>query len=155
MVYVLMKLKLLRGKWLIFVNTIETGYRLKLFLEKFSIRSCLLNSELPQSSRYHIVEEFNKGVYDYIIASDANLVDDKADGEEGKKRKRGQDEEYGVARGVDFKEVSVVVNFDIPKSSRTYQHRIGRTARGSANGRALNLVSDMPKFERIMNKQKG
>ena len=32
----------------------------------------MLNSELPLNSRYHVVQEFNKGVYDYIIASDEN-----------------------------------------------------------------------------------
>ncbi|KAG9071014.1 ATP-dependent DNA/RNA helicase [Linnemannia hyalina] len=68
--YVLLKLKLLKGKCIIFVNDIERCYRLKLFLEQFSIPSVVLNSELPLNSRVHIVEEFNKGVYDYMIATD-------------------------------------------------------------------------------------
>ena len=69
-----------------FVNDVDRSYRLKLFLEQFSIKSCVLNSELPLNSRcvydssglilltafgrYHTVQEFNKGVYDYIIATD-------------------------------------------------------------------------------------
>jgi len=43
--------RLIRGKTLLFVNDIERCYKLKLFLEQFSIRSCVLNSELPLNSR--------------------------------------------------------------------------------------------------------
>ncbi|KAK0430153.1 hypothetical protein EV421DRAFT_335651 [Armillaria borealis] len=59
-----------RRKCILFVNDVDRSYRLKLFLEQFSIKSCVLNSELPLNSRYHTVQEFNKGVYDYIIATD-------------------------------------------------------------------------------------
>ncbi|EJD07329.1 ATP-dependent RNA helicase dbp9 [Fomitiporia mediterranea MF3/22] len=68
--YVILKLKLVKGKTIIFVNDVDRCYRVKLFLEQFSIKSCVLNSELPLNSRVHIVQEFNKGVYDYIIATD-------------------------------------------------------------------------------------
>ncbi|KAG9012174.1 ATP-dependent DNA/RNA helicase [Tulasnella sp. JGI-2019a] len=68
--YVILKLKLIKGKCILFVNTVDRSYRLKLFLEQFSIKSCVLNSELPLNSRYHVVQEFNRGVYDYIIATD-------------------------------------------------------------------------------------
>ncbi|KAJ6582054.1 P-loop containing nucleoside triphosphate hydrolase protein [Mycena capillaripes] len=68
--YVILKLKLIKGKCILFVNDVERSYRLKLFLEQFSIKSCVLNSELPLNSRYHTVQEFNKGVYEYIIATD-------------------------------------------------------------------------------------
>ena len=72
LMYVILKLKLIKGKCILFVNDVDRCYRLKLFLEQFSIKSCVLNSELPLNSRYHVVQEFNKGVYDYIIASDEN-----------------------------------------------------------------------------------
>ena len=49
--YVVLKLKLIKGKCIIFVNDVERSYRLKLFLEQFSIKSCVLNSELPLNSR--------------------------------------------------------------------------------------------------------
>lgn len=49
--YVILKLKLVKGKILIFVNDTDRGYRLKLFLEKFGIRSGVLNAELPFNSR--------------------------------------------------------------------------------------------------------
>ncbi|KAG8854584.1 ATP-dependent DNA/RNA helicase [Tulasnella sp. 330] len=68
--YVILKLKLIKGKCILFVNSVDRSYRLKLFLEQFSIKSCVLNSELPLNSRYHVVQEFNRGVYDYIIATD-------------------------------------------------------------------------------------
>ena len=52
LLYVILKLKLLRGKSIIFVNDIDRCYRVKLFLEQFGIRSCVLNAELPLNSRY-------------------------------------------------------------------------------------------------------
>lgn len=70
LLYVLLKLKLIKGKILIFVNDVDRGYRLKLFLEKFGIKSGVLNAELPFNSRYHSVLEFNRGVFDYLIATD-------------------------------------------------------------------------------------
>ena len=70
LMYALLKLRLLRGKTIIFSNNIEQCYRVKLFLEHFSIAATVLNSQLPIQSRQHIVEQFNKGVYDYVIASD-------------------------------------------------------------------------------------
>lgn len=97
--YVLLKLKLLKGKCIIFVNDIERCYRLKLFLEQFSISSVVLNSELPLNSRVHIVEEFNKGVYDYMIATDEGGLkgekeeEEKASVEEIKETNEGEDEE--------------------------------------------------------------
>ncbi len=48
---------------------------------------------------------------------------------------------YGVSRGIDFVGVSFVINFDMPATSAAYTHRIGRTARGGANGTALSFVS--------------
>jgi ATP-dependent RNA helicase DDX56/DBP9 len=51
LIYVILKLRLIHGKCIIFVNDIDRCYRLKLFLEQFSIKSCVLNSELPLNSR--------------------------------------------------------------------------------------------------------
>jgi len=178
LIYVIFKLKLIKGKCIIFVADIDRCYRLKLYLEQFGIRSCILNSELPVNSRIHVVEEFNKNVYDIIIAADEHEVvgnetkekkvveeepetvnaettneNDADEGEEPtkatsepakKKRKTGKgakrDKEYGVSRGIDFKNVACVINFDLPTSSKSYTHRIGRTARAGQTGMALSFV---------------
>lgn len=47
LIYVIFKLKLIKGKTIIFVADIDRCYRLKLYLEQFGIKSCILNSELP------------------------------------------------------------------------------------------------------------
>ncbi|PPQ62879.1 hypothetical protein CVT24_006277 [Panaeolus cyanescens] len=197
--YVILKLKLIRGKCIIFVNDVDRSYRVKLFLEQFSIKSCVLNSELPLNSRYHVVQEFNKGVYDYIIATDESGISGEYDTEDedavedeftstqrettpvedapagsaqsdGKKRKReaspssktrkrnrksgkGKDMEYGVTRGVDFVDVACVLNFDLPTSSRSYTHRVGRTARAGRTGMSLSFV--VPKDQWGKNKVVG
>jgi superfamily II DNA/RNA helicase len=65
----LLKLGLVRRKVLLFVNSVDAGYRLKLFLEAFGVRAALLNAELPLNSRSHILETFNKGLFDYLIAT--------------------------------------------------------------------------------------
>ncbi|KAG2172235.1 hypothetical protein INT43_004776 [Umbelopsis isabellina] len=163
--FVVLKLRLIRGKIIMFVNDIDRCYKLKLFLEQFSIKACVLNSELPLNSRYHIVQEFNKGIYDYIIATDESELkgeqdsDDEEDEEEedvntteqtdskpkpsNKKKKAKKvikDKEYGVSRGVDFQDVAAVINFDFPKSAKSYTHRVGRTARGGQRGMSLSFV---------------
>ncbi|KAM0555750.1 hypothetical protein ACHAPJ_006144 [Fusarium lateritium] len=169
--YVIFKLKLIKGKCIIFVSDIDRCYRLKLFFEQFGIRSCILNSELPLNSRVHVVEEFNRHVYDIIIAADEKneMMGDEeepAEAAEGEveedskkqengdddaetetkrpkkkvKKSKGGDKEYGVSRGVDFKKVSAVINFDLPTTASAYTHRIGRTARAGQTGMALSFV---------------
>lgn len=133
--YVIFKLNLLKGKTIIFVNTVDRCYRLKLFFEQFGIKSIALNAELPVASRLHIVEQFNRNVYNLLIATD--------DSHEEVKRKKSSD--YGVSRGIDFKNVSCVVNFDLPPSSKSYTHRVGRTARANRSGFSLSFV--VPKEE--------
>ncbi|KAJ3156781.1 ATP-dependent DNA/RNA helicase [Geranomyces michiganensis] len=203
--YFMLKLKIHpfgTGKCIIFVNDIDRCYKLKLFLEQFGIKCCTLNSGLPTKSRYHIVQEFNRGVYDYVIATDeggqfAKEQRDSDDEDEGdapptqdasaagnhetttetaadassssasaaataigqkrpaaadattttsRKKRKGPilptDAEYGVARGIDFHNVQAVINFDLPATSRSYMHRVGRTARGVGNkGWALSFVT--------------
>ncbi|GAB2231808.1 hypothetical protein Droror1_Dr00010822 [Drosera rotundifolia] len=156
----LLKLELIQKKVLIFTNTIDMGFRLKLFLEKFGIKSAVLNAELPQNSRLHILQVFNAGHFDYLIASDDGQSNQKEQDEgesksEGKKSrkhaKRKLDSEFGVVRGMDFKYVHTVINFDMPHSAEGYVHRIGRTGRGYSTGASVSLVSPEEKeiFEEI------
>lgn len=147
LIYTLLKLGLVRGKTLLFVGAVDRCYRLKLFLEQFAIPACVLNSELPVHSRCHIISQFNQGFYDYIIATDEQSLLDPPSGGDKKKKKtadsssKGKDKEYGVSRGVDFQNVSNVVNFDFPTSVDSYIHRVGRTARADNPGTALSFIS--------------
>jgi ATP-dependent RNA helicase DDX56/DBP9 len=205
--YSLIQLGLIQGKTIFFVNSTESCYHLKLFLEQFGVRAAVLNGELPMDSRRHILKQFNKGIFDFIIATDESAgidanessdedseesegsdveeeeeeeeveeVEEEEEGEDaekdednddtkastkadaksvpkkktpparGESSKRGgaskvaRDREYGVARGVDFHDVTTVVNVDFPSTSKSYIHRIGRTARGGASGCAISLV---------------
>lgn len=138
--YALLKLKLIRGKTIIFVNTVDRCYKLKLFLEQFGIPTCVLNSELPAVSRCRAVTQFNTGTYDIIIASDEKSLEEPHI-VKVKKGKRRKDKESGVARGIDFQFVSNVINFDFPCDVNSYIHRAGRTARGNNQGTALSFVS--------------
>uniref|UniRef100_A0A1B6GXX6 RNA helicase n=1 Tax=Cuerna arida TaxID=1464854 RepID=A0A1B6GXX6_9HEMI len=143
--YAFLMLRLIRGKTIIFVNTVDRCYKLKLFLEQFAIKTCLLNSELPANVRCHAVTQFNQGVYDIIIASDENALEkpqsNAAPADPKQKGKRKRDKESGVARGIDFQQVSNVINFDFPLDLSSYIHRAGRTARGNNQGTALSFVS--------------
>ncbi|XP_062911394.1 probable ATP-dependent RNA helicase DDX56 [Mobula hypostoma] len=147
LIYTLLKLSLIRGKTIIFVNSIDKCYRLKLFLEQFSIASCVLNSELPIHSRCHIINQFSRGFYDYIIATDEHDLTNASSTDEVKKKKnhgkgaKGKDNEYGVSRGIDFQNLSNVINFDVPLTVESYIHRVGRTARVDNQGTALTFVS--------------
>lgn len=156
-IWVLFHLNMIRGKTIIFVNTVDRGYKLRIFLGQFGISSCVLNSEMPVASRCHIIEQFNSGKYDIIIASDErSLEDPKSRKNEGKKGNRVKDKESGVARGIDFQFVSNIINFDFPVDVDGYIHRVGRTARGNNQGTALSLVSVSEKetFERVKAKLK-
>lgn len=56
------------------------------------------------------------------------------------RKDKGKDKEYGVTRGVDFVDVACVLNFDLPTTSRSYTHRVGRTARAGRTGMSLSFV---------------
>ncbi|XP_074066169.1 putative ATP-dependent RNA helicase DDX56 [Macrotis lagotis] len=154
LLYALLKLSLLRGKSLLFVNTLERGYRLRLFLEQFSIPACVLNGELPLRSRCHIISQFNQGFYDCVIATDEEVLGAPVKGKrrnQGAKGERASDTESGVARGIDFHNVTAVLNFDLPPSPEAYIHRAGRTARANNPGTALTFVlpTERPQLKEI------
>lgn len=167
LIYVLFKLRLVKGKCLVFVADVDRSYRLKLYLEQFGIKSCVLNAELPVNSRLHVVQEFNKGLYDILIAADdqevlggvmkrrkavvdeTNEMSEEEDEQKrsAKKAKMSKNEkDFGVSRGIDFQNVSCVINFDLPTTSKSYTHRIGRTARAGKAGMALSFVVPKDKY---------
>jgi ATP-dependent RNA helicase DDX56/DBP9 len=153
----MLRLGLVDRKVIVFVNTIDTGFRIKLFLENFGIRSVMLNAELPVNSRAHILQEFNAGIFDYMIATDdvkvATTKEPAQGGGSGKKKgKKGaaavqNDKEFGVVRGIDFKDVRTVINYDLPEDQGAYVHRVGRTGRAGKTGTAITLVAKSQEAE--------
>uniref|UniRef100_A0A8C2NCZ7 Probable ATP-dependent RNA helicase DDX56 n=1 Tax=Capra hircus TaxID=9925 RepID=A0A8C2NCZ7_CAPHI len=157
LLYALLKLSLIRGKSLLFVNTLERSYRLRLFLEQFSIPACVLNGEC------HIISQFNQGFYDCVIATDAEVLGPPVKGKhrgKGPKRDKASDPEAGVARGIDFHHVCAVLNFDLPPTPEAYIHRAGRTARANNPGIVLTFVlpteqSQLGKIEELLSGDGG
>ncbi|KAH8244107.1 hypothetical protein KR038_007856 [Drosophila bunnanda] len=142
--YALLKLRLIRGKSIIFVNNIDRCYKVRLFLEQFGIRACVLNSELPANIRIHTISQFNKGTYDIIIAADEQHLEQpggKTSAPSNRKSSRSGDFESSASRGIDFQCVNNVFNFDFPRDVTSYIHRAGRTARGNNKGSVLSFVS--------------
>ena len=56
-----------------------------------------------------------------------------------------------LSRGIDIKDINLVINYDVPNDAEDYVHRIGRTARADTTGVALTLINpaDMYKFSKI------
>jgi ATP-dependent RNA helicase DDX56/DBP9 len=95
------------------------------------------------------VDESSPASSKRVKAEDDEDDEEKPDGDDenevgakkSRKRKPTKDAEFGVSRGVDFKGVKAVINFDFPGSPSAYTHRIGRTARGGDVGMALSFVT--------------
>ena len=97
-------------------------------LRKQGLNVQSLHGGLSQNRRNHVMEAFHNHKLDVLIASDV------------------------AARGLDIKDVSLVVNYDIPKTSKEYVHRIGRTARAGSKGKVVSLLSpqDHDNFRRVL-----
>jgi ATP-dependent RNA helicase RhlE len=86
-----------------------------------------MHSDLDQSERDSTMHAFKNGKVNILVATDI------------------------VSRGIDIEDISVVINYDVPNDAEDYVHRIGRTARASAEGLSITFVSEMEQdsFERI------
>lgn len=133
--YALIQVGSIGRRVLIFVNTITNGYRLRLFLERFGIKSSVLNAQLPVASRIHILQEFNRGGIDVLVAIDEDS--------------ESLTTEFSVARGIDFQNLDSVINFDLPPTIEQYIHRVGRTARAMKEGLALTFIPELKDFIQI------
>ncbi len=96
-------------------------------LRRMKFRAAAMHSDLEQSQREEVMLDFKSGKIDLLVATDI------------------------VARGIDIEDIGTVINFDVPHDPEDYIHRIGRTARASASGRAITFVSEKEqgKFHQI------
>jgi len=88
---------------------------------------CRIHSGMDKSDRDKAFADFRGGTFRVLISSNV------------------------TARGIDIQQVSVVINFDIPKDVHTYLHRIGRSGRWGRKGVGINLITrrDMSKLKEI------
>jgi superfamily II DNA/RNA helicase len=102
---------------LIFANRKTTVRDLNKHLKRAGFSTGEIHGDMDQSSRIAELDRFKKGEVNVLVASDV------------------------AARGIDVKGVSHVFNFDTPWHPDDYVHRIGRTGRAGAKGRAFTLVT--------------
>lgn len=98
-------------------------------LRRCKIKAAEMHSDLEQNAREEVMLDFRAGKIDVLVATDI------------------------VARGIDIDDISMVVNYDVPREAEDYVHRIGRTARANADGKAVTLISskEQSKFGQIEN----
>lgn len=91
----------------------------------YEVRS--ISSDLDQAKREEVVLDFKSRKTRVLVATDV------------------------MSRGIDIKEINLIINFDVPQDAEDYVHRVGRTARADATGVALTFVNeeDMSRFQRI------
>lgn len=81
------------------------------------INAQAIHGGMEQKKRIRILEDFHKSKVDVLVCTDV------------------------AARGLDIKRVTHVYNYDLPKDSKDYIHRIGRTARAGKNGKVINILT--------------
>jgi len=103
---------------IVFVNTKRAGEKVWGYLEGNGIRCGVLSGDVPQKKRQRLLEDFEKGEFPVLVATDV------------------------AARGLHIPDVSHVFNYDLPQDAEDYVHRIGRTARAGASGKALSFACE-------------
>ena len=103
---------------MVFCGTREMVNVLYRKLSKDGLRCGMIHGEVDQADRLKTIEAFRDGRIHYLIATDV------------------------AARGVDFDNISHVVNYDFPTNKETFVHRCGRTGRNGKTGRAISLVTE-------------
>src|SRR5204862_3640422 len=103
---------------LIFSNTREDARRLEDRLIRNGWEARALTGDVDQKKRLRILNDFKEGVLPVLVATDV------------------------ASRGLHIEAVSHVINWDLPQDSEDYVHRIGRTARAGAGGKAIALVDE-------------
>ncbi len=106
---------------IIFCGTREMVNVLYHKLDREGIPCGMLHGEMEQKERLWTISDFREGRFRYLIATDV------------------------AARGVDFDNITHVINYDFPTGKETYVHRIGRTGRNQNEGKAISLVTENDK----------
>lgn len=101
---------------IVFTATRQDTERLSAILSEKGFSSLALSGELSQAQRNKIMESFSRGLSKILVTTDL------------------------ASRGLDLVNVSHVINFDLPKHSEEFVHRIGRTGRAGASGEAISFV---------------
>ncbi|MBQ4773226.1 ATP-dependent RNA helicase SrmB [Pectobacterium versatile] len=101
---------------IVFVRKRERVHELVAWLREAGINSCYLEGEMVQAKRNEAIKRLSDGRVNVLVATDI------------------------AARGIDINDVSHVFNFDLPRTSDTYLHRIGRTGRAGRKGCAISFV---------------
>lgn len=96
-------------------------------LKRKKLKVAAMHSDLEQSEREAVMLDFKNNKIDILVATDI------------------------VSRGIDIDQIGLVINYDVPHDPEDYIHRIGRTARASATGKAITFISEKEqgKFSRI------
>lgn len=106
------------NKTIVFFEKKSSAHHFTAILKLNEVSVCELHGDLPQAQRYAALETFRDQKADVMIATDV------------------------AARGLDVPGVHTVINAEMPKTTSTYIHRVGRTARAGSSGRAITLVTD-------------
>ncbi|MEG1622154.1 MAG: DEAD/DEAH box helicase [Alistipes sp.] len=119
--------KPLDSKTIIFSSSKLKVKDLAFALKRMKLNAAAMHSDLEQEKREEVMLDFKNGKIDLLVATDI------------------------VARGIDIEDIGTIINYDVPHDPEDYIHRIGRTARASATGRAITFVSEkeQAKFHRI------
>ena len=102
---------------LVFVRTKSTAEDVALDLAARGIQSAALSGDVAQRERERLVERLRNGSLDVLVATDV------------------------AARGLDVERIGLVVNYDVPRETDAYVHRIGRTGRAGRTGTALTFLT--------------
>jgi ATP-dependent RNA helicase RhlE len=105
------------NKFLVFVRTKVRAERVKSAMERLEIDSVTIHGDKEQSERETALLAFRTNACKVMIATDVS------------------------ARGIDIDGIDFVINYDIPEVAENYVHRVGRTGRGRAKGRAISFCA--------------
>jgi ATP-dependent RNA helicase RhlB len=106
------------GRVLVFVNMRRSAEKLVRWLEANGFAAAAITGDVDQRRRLRILDDFKEGRLPILVATDV------------------------ASRGLHIEGVTHVINYDLPLDAEDYVHRIGRTARAGASGKALSLACE-------------